>query len=482
MGKLRNKTGVVPVSQWTTRDFAHFYGETRSRALAHTLRIVKDPGSAEDILQEAYLKFFLGAPEIEKPSSAYAYLLTTCTNLAYDSFRAAGVRPHLIAIDSDDEISAEVARATSVDATAQAELEAADDAAIIRQALARLPETQRQALVMWEMEGRTTQEIAKTIGIDEKNVRHLLARARANFRTVLSEWVIDEEQGLTALDLLSSTYKRAAAQAKNAGKIALSLVILLAAFLGFNSLTSSDVVSPAKINQVVAAPSTSAAPALASSVKPATTKEASSDVVVPSAEPTPDATVAAVDYMSAITARQVQIDATLAKIVPATWPGLDASGMPVGFTVTDGGSISGSAVINQDFPVLTMAGTVVSESEFMTSAGATNILLHQKVIYNGVDLSYEVTANVRIGGVWKELPIASRVKQFTTLADGSRLITTWLMTDSTQVLEKGIAGPGYGSDAVRIPSAITIRLHTSNTGQPVYGQAVQILDPLKVGA
>jgi hypothetical protein len=335
---------------------------------------------------------------------------------------------------------------------------------------------------MWEMEGRTTQEIAKTIGIDEKNVRHLLARARANFRTVLSEWVIDEEQGLTALDLLSSTYKRAAAQAKNAGKIALSLVILLAAFLGFNSLTSSDVVSPVKVTKVLAAPSTSAAPVLTSPVKPSSAADASSDLVIPSAVPTPDATVATVDYMAEMTARQVQIDATLAKIVPASWPGLDASGMPTGFTVTDGGALSGTAVINQDFPVLTTAGTVVSESEFMTSAGATNILLHQKVIYNGVDLAYEVRANVRIGGVWKELPIASRVNQFTTLADGTRLITTWLMTDSTQVLEKGISGPGFGSDALRIPSAITIRLHTSNTGQPVYGQAVQILDPLKAGA
>jgi len=189
-----------------------------------------------------------------------------------------------------------------------------------------------------------------------------------------------------------------------------------------------------------------------------------------------------VDYIAAMTARQVQIDATLAKIIPASWPGLDESGMPVGFTITDGGALSGTAVINQDFPVLTSAGTVVSESEFMTSAGATNILLHQKVIYNGVDLAYEVRANVRIGGAWKELPIASRVNQFTTLADGTRLITTWLMTDSTQVLEKGISGPGFGSDALRIPSAITIRLHTSNTGQPVYGQAVQILDPLKAGA
>ena len=472
-------SGSAPTN-WSISDLGAFYQRNRSEIHAHALRLLKDSSRADEVVQDVFLKFVLAAPEIDSEEWAISYLHRSVENQVKDIYRAEGRRPHLVVLD-DAQAEVEAKWATNDPDVADA-MEAADDAAIVRQALALLPAAQRQALVMWEIEEASTEEIAAALGIEEKNVRHAVSRARTNFRRILTEWVIDEEQGLTALDLLSSTYKRAAAQAKNAGKIALSLVILLAAFLGFNSLTSSDVVSPVKVTKVVALPSTSAAPALASGVKPVTTKEASSVVVVPSAEPTPDATVAAVDYLSAITARQVQIDASLAKIVPASWPGLDASGMPVGFTVTDGGSISGTAVINQDFPVLTNAGTVVSESEFMTSSGATNILLHQKVIYNGIDLSYEVTANVRIGGVWKELPIASRVKQFTTLADGSRLITTWLMTDSTQVLEKGISGPGYGTDAVRIPSAITIRLHTSNTGQPVYGQAVQILDPLKVGA
>jgi len=444
------------------------------------MRLLKDSSRADEVVQDVFLKFVLAAPEIDSEEWAISYLHRSVENQVKDIYRAEGRRPHLVVLD-DAQAEVEAKWATHDPDVADA-MEAADDAAIIRQALALLPAAQRQALVMWEIEEATTEEIAAALGIEEKNVRHAVSRARSNFRRILTEWVIDEEQGLTALDLLSSTYKRAAAQAKNAGKVALSLVILLAAFLGFNSLTSSDVVSPAKITKVMAAPSASAAPALAPKVKPVTTKEAPSEDVVPSPEPTPAATVASVDYLSAITARQVLIDATLAKIVPAAWPGLDSSGMPVGFTVTDGGSLSGSAVINQDFPVLTMAGTVVSESEFMTSAGATNILLHQKVIYNGVDLSYEVTANVRIGGAWKTLPIASRVNQFTTLADGTRLITTWLMTDPTAILEKGVSAPAYGTDAVRIPSAITIRLHTSNTGQPVYGQAVQILDPLKVGA
>ena len=118
-----------------------------------------------------------------------------------------------------------------------ATLAAAEDASIIREALSRLSETQRTALVMWEVEGRTTKEIAQVIGTSEKNVRHVVQRARASFIRVLTEWVVDEKTGSTALDALSGTYKKASELAKKSSKVALSLLIVMVAFLGFNSVT-----------------------------------------------------------------------------------------------------------------------------------------------------------------------------------------------------------------------------------------------------
>ncbi len=123
-------------------------------------------------------------------------------------------------------------------------LAAAEDASIIREALSRLSETQRTALVMWEVEGRTTKEIAQAIGTSEKNVRHVVQRARASFVRVLSDWVVDEKTGTTALDALSGTYKKAAELAKKSSKVALSLLIVMVAFLGLNSVTGSEFNTP----------------------------------------------------------------------------------------------------------------------------------------------------------------------------------------------------------------------------------------------
>ena len=53
-------------------------------------------------------------------------------------------------------------------------------------------------------------------------MRHTVSRARTSLRRVLSELVIDQERGLTALDMLSTTYKKAAELAAKSSKVALS--------------------------------------------------------------------------------------------------------------------------------------------------------------------------------------------------------------------------------------------------------------------
>ena len=103
-----------------------------------------------------------------------------------------------------------------------------------------LSPAERAALVMWEMEGRSTSEIASELGIKESAVRHTVSRARASLRRVLSELIVDQERGLTALDMLSTSYKKAAELAQKSSKVALSFILVATAFLGFNSLTGNE--------------------------------------------------------------------------------------------------------------------------------------------------------------------------------------------------------------------------------------------------
>jgi len=228
--------GSNPAS-WSVAQFSFFYTQNRSELIAHANRIVKDKAKAEEITQEALVKFMLAAPELSSDNHALSYLHRTIENLCIDLFRAENRRPNLVALD---EVAAEVEFTWQVSGDHSVEITAAEDAAIIRQALSLLSPAERAALVMWEVEGRSTKEIARELGIKESAVRHTVFRARASLRKVLSELIIDEARGLTALDLLSTTYKKAAELAGKSSKIALTFILVLTAFLGLNSLTGNE--------------------------------------------------------------------------------------------------------------------------------------------------------------------------------------------------------------------------------------------------
>jgi RNA polymerase sigma factor (sigma-70 family) len=202
--------------------------------------MLRSDSEANEVVQEAFIKFILAAPELDTKERALAYMRATINNLSLNVIRARGSRPNLVALDSDTsaERLAEIAVENYI--PADVSMSAAEDAAIIKLALSKLSPAERAALVMWEMEGRSTSEIASELGIKESAVRHTVSRARASLRRVLSELVIDEERGLTALDMLSTSYKKAAEIAQKSSKVALSLLLVVTAFLGFNSLTGNE--------------------------------------------------------------------------------------------------------------------------------------------------------------------------------------------------------------------------------------------------
>jgi RNA polymerase sigma factor (sigma-70 family) len=252
-----------------------FYTEHSFELKTHANRILKDQTRADEVVQDAFIKVMLAAPELESAEHALGYLHRTIENLCIDLFRAEGRRPNLVVLD---DATAEI-EANWQDAGDHSQgITAAEDAAIIRQALALLSPAERTALVMWEMDGRTTAEIAAELGIKESSVRHTVSRARASLRTILSTLIIDEERGLTALDMLSTSYKKAAELAKKSSRAALSLFLVVGAFLGFHAFTGHETKIVATPSAPISAPAQSPEAATPSTPvsKPAMTSTSSS--------------------------------------------------------------------------------------------------------------------------------------------------------------------------------------------------------------
>ena len=427
---MKVSTASAAPTSWSVADFGVFYTENAAELRAHATRILKDTNRAEEVVQDALIKFMLAAPELSSAEHALGYLHRTIENLCVDIFRLEGRRPNLVVLD---DAQAEI-EANWIDNEDHADvISAADDAAIIRQALALLSPAERTALVMWEMEGRTTEEIASALNIKESAVRHTLSRARASMRRILTEIVIDEERGLTALDMLSTTYKRAGEIAKKSSSVALSLVLVMAAFLGFNSMTGSEsnltstkivAQAPAKpaAPSTSATPSKSAAPADVAPTAEAVAKDITEQKPVV-ASGTSDA-----EKFQTFSNQVAAAKEMLALATPSIFPGLDVNGIPVGLSVNDGSDYIGNAVIHIRPGAVTTQATVVTESSLMTNdTKAINVLIHQYITYTGRDLQYAVTPSVRMNGVWADLKVTGTSNNVKTLADGSKLITAYIV-------------------------------------------------------
>ena len=93
------KSKQAGLQVWTVAQLSAFYTENRQELLTHANRVLKDLSKAEEVTQDALIKFMLAAPELESEAHAISYLHRTIENLCIDLFRAEGRRPNLVLLD-----------------------------------------------------------------------------------------------------------------------------------------------------------------------------------------------------------------------------------------------------------------------------------------------------------------------------------------------------------------------------------------------
>ena len=449
---LRKKSASAGLKVWTVAELGAFYTEHRSELIAHASRILKDSAKAEEVIQDALIKVMLAAPELESTDHALGYMHRTIENLCIDIFRMEGRRPNLVVLD---DASAEL-ESTWVDNEEHVNvIAAADDAAIVRQALAMLSPAERAALVMWEMEGRSTAEIAAELGIKESAVRHTVSRARASLRKVMSELIVDKERGLTALDMLSTTYKRAAQVAKKSSKAALSLILVFFAFLGFNAMPMDSENSSIVVKE--------RAPV-------------QQDIESPISNPVPSATAKNDVPLSALVeSKKSNLTTVNAKATALKFAGLDKSGIPTGWTVTDSSGSLGSLYFSNREPLFLETELRLSQL-VKTDLGAANIFLSQTLVSDSSGLAYTPSVSYGKDGSWAPLVTKVSFLESERLMSGNYLVTAIIKVESEVETNVAIPATASGRDLNQAPRQVITRLVLNQGKTQILAQAVYVVE------
>ena len=433
------KSKQAGLKVWTVAQLSAFYTENRQELLTHANRVLKDLSKAEEVTQDALIKFMLAAPELESESHAISYLHRTIENLCIDLFRAEGRRPNLVLLD---DAQAEVDATWQMNGDHSAAISAAEDAAIIRQALSLLSPAERAALVMWEVEGRSTKEIAAELGIKESTVRHTVSRARLSLRKVLTEVILDQKRGLTAMDMLSTSYKKAAIVAKKSSKAALSLMIVLSAFLGFNSLTGNES-NTASLTSIVTTPVTPELPA--ASELGATEENSNIDQVD-------------TEFANGVNALGVTLSSTLRQIAYARVTNTAAYQDVSDFNVaraTSYGSVNGQQEL------VGLVNQRPNSSVFSITRNDSSIFIEQETLLVNGNIQLSLYPFILAGSTLITPEVLSISTSQTRLSDGNyRLVAQVIINPAASIVE--------------LPSQIDMELLVSPDGSNVISESARL--------
>ena len=155
--------------------------------------------------------------------------------------------------------------------------------------------------------------------------------------------------------------------------------------------------------------------------------------------------------------------------------GLDQTGTPIGFTITDSTGALGNLYFSDRDAVLSESGLSLA-SIAKTSDGAANLLLNQVVSQFGADTSYDVSLSYGKAGKW--VPVVSNVISMETerLMSGNYLLTAIIQVKSEVDTAIVIPASAGGRDLEVRPSRVITRILLNSSKTRILAQAVQVLE------
>ena len=155
------------------------------RLLSVARRFLGSNEDAEDAVQETFIKAFKAIHTFEERAQLHTWLHRIVVNTSLMKLRERRRKPQESIDDLLPTFVADGHQTTESREWSDALLERKQTAAIVRQAIATLPEQHRTVLILRDIEERDTAETAAMLGTTTTVVKVRLHRARQALRTLL---------------------------------------------------------------------------------------------------------------------------------------------------------------------------------------------------------------------------------------------------------------------------------------------------------
>ncbi|MBZ5578885.1 MAG: sigma-70 family RNA polymerase sigma factor [Acidobacteriia bacterium] len=146
--------------------------------LATAVRLLGNLEDGQDAAQEVFLRLYRNLAKVEAAGNLAGWLYRVTANVCHDHRRK---RPRT----ADMEEAGQVAAGS---ADPQQEAAEAERRRVLELSLRMLPEKERAALVLRDLEGLSTAEVAQALGSSEATVRSQISKARVKVKNFVEQY------------------------------------------------------------------------------------------------------------------------------------------------------------------------------------------------------------------------------------------------------------------------------------------------------
>lgn len=166
--------------------FAGFFDQYKDRVYNTCLSYLQSTEDAEEIAQDVFIQVFQSASRFQGESSVSTWVYRITVNKCLDALRTRQRKKRmqkLVSLFRSDSGELQVDIPDFHHPGVQ--LENKERAVVLFAAINQLPETQKTAFILSQVEGLPQREIAEVMKISEKATESLLQRAKAGLRKII---------------------------------------------------------------------------------------------------------------------------------------------------------------------------------------------------------------------------------------------------------------------------------------------------------
>ena len=150
------------------------------RVLSVAWRLLGKQEDAQDAAQEVFLRAFRYLHRFDRRRPFEPWLMKMTVNVCHDLSKKRRLHPR-------ETVDPDLVRAAS---DPHGELHSEEQKRILWRALQELPEKERAAIVLRDIEGLSTAEVAEALGSSEPTVRSQISNARVKIRKMLRRGIV----------------------------------------------------------------------------------------------------------------------------------------------------------------------------------------------------------------------------------------------------------------------------------------------------